>query len=178
MADSVHEVYRSRQFARWLLVPLVMSFLAPLALGAFMTVGPGPWFSIIMYASAAVVLVVGWITHRMDVVVDSGNVRWSMGGGVVRRSIPISSITGVEATAKDRHAGWGIQSRPRGWCWRVAGLGMVTIDHTSGGLKSHRSTMLGAPDPFALAAAIEFAVDSLHAGGSIGEPSDAEDVAS
>lgn len=77
--------------------------------------------------------------------------------GFPRRTIPLDRIVSHRATAMPWYFGWGVRWIPRGWMFRVAGLGVVEVEIEGG-----RRFCIGSPEPEALAEAISRARGGAH----------------
>ncbi len=88
--------------------------------------------------------------HALSVEVDRAGVRLRFGIGLIRKSIPLSSIRSAREVRNRWWYGWGIRLTPHGWLWNVSGLGAVELE-----LESGRRFRIGSDEPQRLHAAIE-----------------------
>jgi hypothetical protein len=101
-----------------------------------------------MIAGAVLALTIplfGWLT----VTVDTRELTFRFGVGLVRRRYPIADIRGCEAVRNPWTYGWGIHLTPHGWLYNVSGLGAVEI-RLSGG----KAFRVGSDEPEALCLAL------------------------
>lgn len=71
------------------------------------------------------------------------------------RTLPLKDVREVTVARTPWYWGWGIRWTPRGWLWRMNGLGTVWLRLASG-----REAGVGAADPERLASEIR----KRHAG--------------
>jgi len=107
----------------------------------------------------ALVLLFGF--SSMSIVVSDQAVMARTGIGLVRRTIALASIAGVEVTRSRWYEGWGVHWTRRGMLYNVSGFGAVRVTLVDG-----RSVMLGTDDADRLASIIRLALArraGLHA---------------
>jgi hypothetical protein len=90
----------------------------------------------------------------LSIVVTRDDVVARFGIGLVRKTIALADIVGIEVTRTRWYEGWGIHWTRRGMIYNVAGFDAVAIRLASG-----RSVVIGSDDAPRLVAAIRRAID-------------------
>ncbi|MCW8131515.1 MAG: hypothetical protein KIS92_14290 [Planctomycetota bacterium] len=108
-----------------------------------------PPLRIPMLALACMMGVLGVLFHGLDVAVDEGSVRLSLGIGLLRKDIPRAEIAEVRPVRNHWLMGWGIRYFGSGWMWNVSGLDAVELRFTNG-----RRFRIGTDDPQGLCDAL------------------------
>ncbi len=91
----------------------------------------------------------------MTVTVTRAHVRFTMGIGLIRKTIPIAMIESAEAVMTPWYYGIGIHVTPAGPIYNVAGRGAVQL-----ALRNGKGLLIGSAEPDAVVAAIESARQS------------------
>ncbi|MDH3402464.1 MAG: hypothetical protein OES32_16810 [Acidobacteriota bacterium] len=100
-------------------------------------------------ATAAVLLVIGWLFGSLTVTIDEEKIVAAFGPGWPRKTVRLASVHGVRPVRNSWWYGWGIRYTPHGWLYNVSGLDAVELELTGG-----RSLRIGTDEPAKLAAAI------------------------
>lgn len=118
---------------------LVSGALAAAPVGARLTV----------VAASAIMLLSGFAFSSLTISIRDGQLSWWFGPGIVKKTIPLSTIVSAEPTRTSVLNGWGIHLTTRGWLYNVAGRDAVLITQEDG-----KQVLLGTDEPDALARAI------------------------
>ena len=97
-------------------------------------------------AGVPVLLLVGWLFYSLTIEVGNGELRWSFGPGLIRKSVALDQIASAEAVRTSFVEGWGIHWSRFGWLYNVSGFDAVQIT-----LRSGKKFALGTDEPKALA---------------------------
>jgi hypothetical protein len=101
-------------------------------------------------AVACILLVVLLQFSSLTVVVQDGSVTCRFGPGIIRKRIPLASISDARPVTNSWLAGWGIRWIPgHYWLWNVSGLQAVELEFRDGG-----RFRIGTDEPEVLARAI------------------------
>jgi hypothetical protein len=122
---------------------MAVATLAGLALGL---TPPG------LIARLAVVGVMGAVGYQfrsLTVEVDDNELRLQFGDGPIRKTFPLSEVTGVQTTRTSPLAGWGMRWIGSGWLYNIYGLDAVELTMAGG-----KRVLVGTDEPEELAAAI------------------------
>ncbi len=106
---------------------MIIGFLIPLigvgVLPAFIGISPAVVFVVLGGLIVALAMF-----GSLNVQIEGGTLLCSFGIGVIRRSIPLNSVTDVKAVRNSWLVGWGIRWIPgRCWVWNVSGLDAVEL---------------------------------------------------
>ena len=118
----------------------------------------------VMFGTAAVFIIVGWLALRpllftvpllviagllfysLTIEVADGELRWHFGPGLIRKSARLADIASVEVARTSFIEGWGIHYSRFGWLYNVSGFDAVAVT-----LKNGKRFALGTDDAPALA---------------------------
>ena len=118
----------------------------------------------VMFGTAAVFIIVGWLALRpllftvpllviagllfysLTIEVADGELRWHFGPGLIRKSARLADIASVEVARTSFIEGWGIHYSRFGWLYNVSGFDAVAVT-----LKNGKRFALGTDDASALA---------------------------
>ena len=100
-------------------------------------------------AAAVIMMVSAFAFSSLTIAVRDGQLSWWFGPGIVKKTIPLSTITSAEPTTTSIFSGWGIHLTGRGWLYNVAGRQAVLITQQDG-----KRFLLGTDEPDSLAAVI------------------------
>jgi hypothetical protein len=93
--------------------------------------------------------------HSLSIAIGEGHIHLAFGVGLIRRSIPLTSIASCRVVQTPWYFGWGIRFVFKGWMWNVSGPNAVELTYASGG-----HFRIGTDEPETLAAAIEESIAS------------------
>lgn len=102
----------------------------------------------------AVVGVIALYFSSLTIKVDEERLTWQFGRGFLRKSVPLSDISRVEAVRTAWYYGWGIRYTPSGWLYNVSGFDAVKVH-----LRSGKTFLLGTDEPDKLVDAIRIAIN-------------------
>jgi hypothetical protein len=110
-------------------------------------------------------VIVLFLFHSMTVEIGQGELRISLGVGLIRKRVPLREIATAKTVRNKWWYGWGIRLTPHGWMFSVSGYDAVEIT-----LQDGRGYRIGTDEPHKLHSAIESALQRfrspLNAGGS------------
>ncbi len=118
---------------------LVIGVGSPMPVGARIT---------LLVASLAM-LVSAFVFSSLTIAIRDGQLSWWFGPGVVKKTVPLSTIVSAEPTTTSLLAGWGIHLTMRGWLYNVSGRQAVLVTQEDG-----KRFLLGTDEPDSLAQAI------------------------
>jgi len=138
---SVH--YRHSQNGGPTLLALLATAAFCLLLG---TIPEGRW---IAWSTAGVLALAGVLFYQLTISVSEEAVIAAFGIGLIRRTIPLSKISGAHTVRNKWWYGFGIRLTPHGWMFNLRGLDALELELTSG-----RRFRLGTDRPSELRDAI------------------------
>ena len=144
--------YRHTQLG-WFMLGLDIVLLLLLGIPAAGTGQPALWLGV------AIVAVLAIFFSTLTVEVTGAAVRFWFGPGVLRRTVPLSALAGVEVTSAPWWYGIGIRFTPTGLMYNVA-TGR-TVDLV---LRSGKRVRVGSDEAEALAEAVRTAMAPLTPG--------------
>lgn len=103
----------------------------------------------LLWALAAVFLVLAWLFSSLTVEVDDAALRWHFGPGLWNYQIPLVEIRSAEVVRNTWSNGFGIRLKPGFRLYNVSGLDAVELRLKSGDVRR-----IGTDDPRGLRAAI------------------------
>jgi hypothetical protein len=118
---------------------LISGMLAPMEAGLRIT----------LLAASLAMLVSAFVFSSLTIAIRDGQLSWWFGPGVVKKTVPLSSIISAEPTTTSFINGWGIHLTSRGWLYNVAGRDAVLVTQRDG-----KRFLLGTDEPESLAQAI------------------------
>jgi hypothetical protein len=130
----------------------LLNLAALLPIGLFLSgaVPPGDVGARLTVLAAAVIMMVSaFAFSSLTIAVRDGQLSWWFGPGIVKKTIPLSTITSAEPTTTSIFSGWGIHLTGRGWLYNIAGRQAVFITQQDG-----KSFLLGTDEPDSLAEVI------------------------
>ncbi len=133
---------RVRQSSPFLLVAVVL--LVATGMGFVLYQSSAPFLAPLPLAVCLLILV---SFRTLTVSLDERGIRWRF-NPLVESGVNWSQVRSVEVGREPWYWGWGIRWTPRGWLWRIRGLGCVWIVLADGTRRG-----VGADDPEALATA-------------------------
>ena len=98
------------------------------------------------------------LLSSLTVEVDGHEVSAAFAGGLLRRSVPVSSIESAEVVRVPWYYGWGARLTLTGWLYRVWGSEAVELRLDSG-----RTLTIGTDQPYLLRSAVLSALASAGA---------------
>jgi hypothetical protein len=142
---------------------LLLNLAALLPIGLFLTgaLPPGDVGARITVLVAAVVMMVSaFAFSSLTIAVRDGQLSWWFGPGIVKKTVPLSTIASAEPTTISVFSGWGIHLTGRGWLYNVAGRQAVLITQQDG-----KRFLLGTDEPDNLAQVIRTGARNTRRGG-------------
>jgi len=130
----------------------LLNLAALLPIGLFLSgvLPPGDVGARITVVVAAVVMMVSaFAFSSLTITVRDGQLSWWFGPGIVKKTVPLATITSAEPTTTSIINGWGIHPTGRGWLYNVAGRQAVLITQQDG-----KRFLLGTDEPDSLAQVI------------------------
>ena len=94
-------------------------------------------------------MIAAFVFSSLTIAVRDGQLSWWFGPGLVKKTVPVSTIASVEVTTTSLINGWGIHLTGRGWLYNVAGRDAVLVTQRDG-----KRFLLGTDEPEFLAQAI------------------------
>lgn len=143
-------LYRHTQRNRAILALLSVAALISVAL--LLRGGPVPvplGVRLTVLAAAITMLVSGFVFSSLTVVIRDGQLSWWFGPGVVKKTVPLSTIVAAEPATTSMISGLGIHLTGRGWLYNVAGRDAVLVRQVDG-----KQFLIGSDEPDRLAEAI------------------------
>jgi hypothetical protein len=104
---------------------------------------------ITVLAAALVMLVSAVTLSSLTIAVRDGQLSWWFGPGIVKKTVPLSTIISAEPTTTSIINGWGIHFTGRGWLYNVAGRRAVLVTQQDG-----KRFLVGTDEPDLLARVI------------------------
>lgn len=131
---------------------LLFNLAALLPIGLFLSgaLPPGDVGArITVLVAAAVMMLSSFALSSLTIAVRDGQLSWWFGPGIVKKTVPLSTIVSAEPTTTSIFNGWGIHLTGRGWLYNVAGRQAVLITQQDG-----KRFLLGTDEPDGLAQTI------------------------
>ena len=143
-------MYQHTQRSTVALVVLTLGALIPIALVLSGTLSPVDLGVRLTVLSAGVAMMIAaFVFSSLTIAVRDGQLSWWFGPGLVKKTVPVSTIASVEVTTTSLINGWGIHLTGRGWLYNVAGQDAVLVTQRDG-----KRFLLGTDEPEFLAQAI------------------------
>jgi hypothetical protein len=124
---------------------LVTRMLAPMDAGLRLT----------LLAASLAMLVSAFVFSSLTISIRDGQLSWWFGPGVVKKTVPLSTIISAEPTTTSFINGWGIHLTGRGWLYNVSGRDAVLVTQRDG-----NRFLLGTDEPENLARTIRTSAGS------------------
>ena len=127
-----------------------LAALVPLGLllsGALSTADAGARITALVVA--VVMAISAFAFSSLTVAVRDGQLSWWFGPGVVKKTVPLSTIVSAEPTTVSMLHGRGIHFTGRGWLYNIAGRRAVLVTQQDG-----KRFLLGTDEPDSLAQVI------------------------
>lgn len=143
-------MYQHTQRSAAALFLLSVAAVIPIGLlvtGALATVPVGVRLTVL--AASVVMLVSAFVFSSLTIAIRDGQLSWWFGPGVVKKTVPLSTIVSAEATTTSIFNGWGIHLTTRGWLYNVSGRQAVLVTQADG-----KRFLLGTDEPDSLVQAI------------------------
>ncbi|HTK52005.1 MAG TPA: hypothetical protein VL308_08980 [Gemmatimonadaceae bacterium] len=121
-----------------------LALIAPLLGGALAAAPAGARIAVI--AAAIVMVISAFAFSSLTIAVREGQLSWWFGPGLVKKTVPLSTIVSAEPTTTSILNGWGIHFTGRGWLYNVAGRQAVLVTRQGG-----KRFLLGTDEPDSLA---------------------------
>jgi len=87
---------------------------------------------ITVLAAAVVMVLSAFAFSSLTITVRDGQLSWWFGPGIVKKTVPLSTIVSAEPTTTSIINGWGIHLTGRGWLYNVAGRQAVLVAQQDG----------------------------------------------
>ena len=143
-------MYHHTQRSAAALLFLCLAALIPIGLAVSGRLGPvDVGVRLTLFVAALVMLTAAFVFSSLTIVVRDGQLSWWFGPGVVKKTVPLSSIVSAELTTTTVLNGWGIHLTLRGWLYNVAGRRAVLVTQ-----RDRRRFLLGSDEPEQLVQAI------------------------
>jgi len=123
----VKTLYQHRQVGGFSLLGAGAGVLLILALVGQM--GPHPMLLLVL----GLMVLVGVMLSSLTVVVTPSSLVFWFGPGVLRKTVPLAELEGVEAVRNPWYYGIGLRATPRGMLYNVSGLSAVEVTRRDGG---------------------------------------------
>ena len=146
--------HTQRSAAAFLLFSLAALIPVGLLLGGAMN-GADIGARITVLAAAVVMMLSAVGGSSLTIAVRDGQLSWWFGPGIVKKTVPLSTIVSAEPTTTSIFNGWGIHLTGRGWLYNVAGRQAVLVRQQDG-----KRFLLGTDEPDSLAHVIMTGVRS------------------
>ena len=88
--------------------------------------------------------------YSLTIVITPEHLKFTLGIGVIRKTIPLSEIVSCTPVRISIFTGWGIKKIPGGWQYNVTGLDAVDIY-----LRNGKLIRIGTPEPWKICKTIE-----------------------
>jgi hypothetical protein len=131
----------TQRAGRWLWLPAGMALILLL-----MTVWLRLWP---LLGGIGVLALAMWLFGSLTIELAGGVLKWRLGPGLIRRSLPVDLIAEARAVRTRWIDGWGIHYTRLGWLYNVAGFDAVAIT-----LKNGKQFALGTDEPDRLLTAL------------------------
>lgn len=131
----------TQRAGRWLWLPAGMALILLL-----MTVWLRLWP---LLGGLGVLALAMWLFGSLTIELAGGVLKWRLGPGLIRRSLPVDLIAEARAVRTRWIDGWGIHYTRLGWLYNVAGFDAVAIT-----LKNGKQFALGTDEPDRLLTAL------------------------
>jgi hypothetical protein len=92
-----------------------------------MLIETDPNSGIYLYITTSVFLVLLLLFYKLETTVGQSDVVIKFGIGLIKKTVPISSIKETKEVKNSWWFGWGIRLTPYGWLWNIAGYDAVEI---------------------------------------------------
>jgi hypothetical protein len=143
---SYHHNQRSRAIA----LLMGVGALVPIWLLASGRLAAAPVGARITTFVALIVLAISaFVFSSFSIAISGGQLSWWFGPGVVKRTVPLSTIVSATPATTSMIDGWGIHLTARGWLYNVAGRQAVVVRQKDG-----TQFLLGTDEPQRLVQAI------------------------
>ena len=143
-------MYHHTQRSRAMLMFLGLASLVPIGIfvsGMLTNIDVGARITVLV--AAAIMLVSAFVFSSLTIVVRDGQLSWWFGPGVVKKTVPLSTIVSAKPTTTSLINGVGIHLTMRGWLYNVAGRRAVLVTQSDG-----NRFLIGTDEPERLAKAI------------------------
>lgn len=144
----MNEIYRHRQIGL-VTVVAVGTALVIIAVNWIRLADVDPAARIILSSVGVLMLFIMYLFGSLTVAVDSQDVRFWFGPGLIRKRFPVDRILEAKPVRNPWWFGWGIRVIPGGWLYNVSGLDAVQLVMGDG-----RKVRIGTDEPDRLMAAI------------------------
>ncbi len=138
----------TQRAGRWLWLPAGMALIL-LLITVWLRLWP-------LLGGLGVLGLVMWLFGSLTNELAGGVLKWRLGPGLIRRSLPVDLIAEARAVRTRWIDGWGIHYTRLGWLYNVAGFDAVAIT-----LKNGKSLALGTDEPERLLAALNHGLAHL-----------------
>jgi len=147
------EQYRHKQIG-WMMILLMLS---PLVIAGLVTLfAPVPPDQFLFFAFPFIVIFLClFLFMSLMVSIDNTAIRLSFGVGLIRKRIPLETISSYRRVRNNWMMGWGIRYIGTGWMWNIAGLDAVELTLTDGTI-----FRIGTDEPDRLCEAIRQAIST------------------
>jgi hypothetical protein len=108
-----------------------------------------PQVQLTLLAVTVLSLGLAFAFSSLTVAVRDGQFSWWFGPGVIKRSVPLSTIAAVEPATTTVWNGWGVHLTARGWLYNIAGRKAVLVT-----LRDGKRFLVGTDEPERLTKAI------------------------
>jgi hypothetical protein len=110
---------------------------------------PPPW---VLGIGLGLPLIAGWLFSSMTIRIDSAEISWRFGPGIVRKRAVLTDVAALKAVRTTFFDGWGMKRRRGGWLYNVSGFDAVQLSMNDGKLIT-----LGTDEPRRLLSALRSA---------------------
>ena len=138
-------VYKEQQTGWILIVPTAIMFVFITGLYAFQ-LGDRPISTGSYFLVMGILTIMLALMYRMQTEVTDSQVSIRFGVGLIKRTIPLSSIDEVTVVTTAWYYGWGVRIIPGGWLYNISGTKGIEMQ-----LKSGRLVRIGSANPEGLA---------------------------
>lgn len=106
-------------------------------------------------------LLVFALLFSLTIIIDNEYLRFSLGIGLIKKKLPLKSISSFEIVRNAWYYGWGIRLTPYGWLYNVSGFTALQVTMESG-----RKYRIGTDNPEDLLKALKMAKERISYGNS------------
>ncbi|MFT4600318.1 MAG: hypothetical protein ACI857_000492 [Arenicella sp.] len=134
--------YKTKQVG-WVVVGVTVGIAVIIATTSFILLGTDQEFTSMAIFMIGLFAVLPLLFGTLETTVNAKEIKIKFGIGLIKKTIPKSSVKGMKVVKNKFVYGWGIRFTPHGWLWNIAGYDAVEFDIKD----SKHKFRLGCKDP-------------------------------
>ena len=142
--------YKTKQVG-WVIIGVIVGIAIAISIISLVVEGANQEFTRATILMMVVFALIPFLFGTLQTTVNDKEIQVKFGVGLIKKTIPLSSVKSMKVVRNKFIHGWGIRFTPHGWLWNIAGYDAVEFEIEG----AKRKFRLGCKDPKEMIKAIK-----------------------